>query len=210
MSDVKTAIIYYSSTGVNYQLAQWAAESAKENGSEVRLRKVEELAPEQAIEQNPAWKEHYEATKDVETASMDDLEWADTIVFSAPTRYGNVPAQLKQFLDSTGPLWQQGKLVNKVVTGMTSAINPHGGQEETLLSLYTTMHHWGSIVVSPGYTDDAVYAAGGNPYGTSVAADMEGNMNVEDTDIIKQAVHHQVKRAVGIAESIVASDAVSV
>lgn len=198
MENVKTAIIYYSSTGVNYQLSQWAAESAEQEGAEVRIRKVKELAPQEAIDENPAWKEHAEETKDVEEATIDDLEWADAIIFSAPTRYGNVPAQMKQFMDSTGPLWQEGKLVNKVVTGMTSAMNVHGGQEQTLLALYATMHHWGSIVVTPGYIDETSYGAGGNPYGTSVSADMEGNMQ-ED---VKDAVFSQAQRVIDIAERI--------
>lgn len=201
MEKLKTAIIYYSSTGNNFQLAQWAAESAKKEDSEVVVRKVKELAPESVIAQNPAWEKHTKETKDVKEASLDDLEWADVVIFSIPTRYGNVPSQMKQFLDSTGPLWQKGKLINKVVTGMTSAINPHGGQESTLLSLYTTMYHWGVIVVAPGYTDDSVYAAGGNPYGTSVTVDMEGNMQA-DREKIREAVFHQVKRAISIARKI--------
>src|SRR5690554_2575151 len=161
---IKTAVIYYSSTGNNYQMAQWAAEGAENAGSEVRLRKVKELAPESAIEQNPAWKKYVDASKDVQEASLDDLDWADVIVFSVPTRYGNVASQMKQFMDSTGPLWGQGKLVNKVVTAMSSAMNIHGGQETTILALCTTMYHWGSIVVTPGYTDEILYASGGNPY----------------------------------------------
>lgn len=195
MEDLKLAVIYYSSTGTNYQLAKWAEEAAKSNGvKEVRVRKVKELAPEQAIAQNEDWKKHLEETKDVKEASMDDLEWADAYIFSAPTRYGNLPAQMKQFLDSTGGLWFSGKLANKVVSGMTSAQNVHGGQETTLLSLYKTMHHWGAIVAAPGYTDDAIFTAGGNPYGVSVTAGKD-KLNQQ----IKAAVTHQVKRTMQIA-----------
>ncbi|MEX0646502.1 MAG: NAD(P)H:quinone oxidoreductase [Balneolaceae bacterium] len=198
MEKVKTAIIYYSSTGVNYQLSKWAAESAEEEGAEVRIRKAKELAPAEAIEQNPAWKKNLEETSDVPEVTLDDLEWADAVIFSIPTRYGNVPAQMKQFMDSTGPLWQEGKLVNKVASGMTSAINVHGGQEQTLLALYATLYHWGMIVVTPGYTDDSLYGAGGNPYGTSVAVDTEGNMKGD----VKEAVFHQAKRTVDIASRV--------
>ncbi len=198
---IKTAVIYYSSTGNNYQMAQWAAESAKNEGSEVRLRKAKELAPEWVIEQNPAWKKNAEATKVIEEVSLDDLDWADVIIFSVPTRYGNVPSQIKQFMDSTGPLWQKGKLTNKVVTAMTSAMNAHGGQESTILALYTTMYHWGAIVVTPGYTDSVLYAAGGNPYGLSVSVDGEGNMK-EDRETIKKAVFYQAKRAVSVGKLI--------
>lgn len=199
MDAVKTAIIYYSSTGTNYKLAQWAAESAKEEGSEVRIRKAPELAPEEVIAKNPAWKANVEATKAIQEVSLEDLEWADVYVFSMPTRYGNLPAQMKQFMDSTGPLWQKGALANKVVTAMTSAMNPHGGQEATLLAFYTTMYHWGAIVAAPGYTGQTLYAAGGNPYGTSVSVDMQGQMS-PDPDRIKDAVLHQVKRAITIGK----------
>lgn len=194
MENVKLAVIYYSATGTNYQLSQWAAEGAREAGAEVKILKVKELAPESAIEQNPAWKAHTEATKDVPTVSLDDLEWADAIIFSVPTRYGNMPAQMKEFLDSTGGLWFQGKLANKVVSAMTSAQNPHGGQEATLLSLYTTMYHWGAIVAAPGYTDQVLFPAGGNPYGTSVTVDREGMKNN-----VQEAVVHQAKRTVEVA-----------
>lgn len=194
MEDLKVAVIYYSSTGTNYQMAKWAEAAARDNGAEVRLRKVKELAPEEAIAANEDWKKHIEATKDVQEASMDDLEWADAYIFSAPTRYGNLPSQFKQFLDTTGGLWFSGKLANKVVTGMTSASNVHGGQETTLMSLYKTMFHWGAIVAAPGYTDEAIFNAGGNPYGVSVTAGKN-----ELGEQAEKAVKHQVKRTLTLA-----------
>ncbi len=195
MANVKLAVIYYSSTGTNYEMAKWAKAGAEAAGAEVKLLRVEELAPEAAIASNPAWKEHVEATKDVPVATNDDLEWADAIIFSAPTRFGNVPAQMKQFLDTTGGLWANGKLVNKVVSGMSSANNPHGGQEATVKALYTTMMHWGAIIVPPGYSDAVQFTSGGNPYGVSVTVDQEGNMQ-ED---VEGAVKHQAKRTVSVA-----------
>ncbi|UOE96267.1 NAD(P)H:quinone oxidoreductase [Alkalihalobacillus sp. LMS39] len=195
MSNVKLAIIYYSSTGTNYQLAKWAEEGAKEVGAEVKVVKVPELAPQAAIDSNPGWKAHVEETQDVPEVTLDDLEWADAIIFSVPTRFGNMPGQMKQFLDTTGGLWFNGKLVNKAVSAMSSASNAHGGQEATILSLYTTMYHWGAIVVAPGYSDPVTFAAGGNPYGTSVTVDQEGNM-VED---VQEAAKYQAKRTVEVA-----------
>lgn len=195
MTKIKVAIIYYSSTGSNYQLSRWAAEGAEEVGAEVRIAKVKELAPASAIEKNPLWKKNIDATANVPDATLDLLEWADVYIFSTPTRYGNVAAQMKQFLDSAGELWMKGKMVNKVVTAMSSAQNPHGGQEATLLSLYTTMYHWGCLVVTPGYTDQAIFKAGGNPYGTSVSVNHEGKMQEDVSD----AVRHQAKRAVTVA-----------
>lgn len=192
---VKLAVIFYSMGGTNVQLSKWTAEGAKEAGAEVKVFKVKELAPESAIEGNEAWKATVEKTKDIPEVTPDDLEWADAIIFSVPTRFGNMPSQMKQFLDTTGGLWAQGKLVNKVVSAMSSAQNPHGGQEATILSLYTTMYHWGAIVAAPGYSDPVTFGAGGNPYGTSVTVDQDGNM-IED---VEAAVKYQAKRTVTVA-----------
>lgn len=196
MSDLKLAMIYYSSTGTNYQIAQWAEEGAQEVGAEVKVLKVPELAPAEAIASNPAWKAHLDATKDVPEVKLQDLEWADAIIFSMPTRFGNIPSQMKQFLDTTGTLWAQGKLANKVVSAMTSAQNPNGGQEQTILNFYTTMFHWGAIIAAPGYTDPSIYAAGGNPYGISITVDQEGNIQND----AEAAVKHQAKRTVTVAK----------
>ncbi len=198
MSNIKLAIIYYSSTGTNYKLAKMGEAGAKEAGAEVKVLKVPELAPQSAIESNPAWKEHVEETKHVPEATSEDLEWADAIIFSSPTRFGNVPSQIKQFMDMQGGLWAEGKLANKVVSAMSSAQNPHGGQEQTITAIYTTMFHWGAIVVAPGYTDQSAFAAGGNPYGTSVTQGQDGKM-VED---VEAAVKHQARRTVTVAEWI--------
>lgn len=196
MSNINLAVIYYSSTGTNYQLAQWAEAGAKEAGAEVKVLKVPETAPQAAIDLNPAWKSHAIEAACIPEVTLADLEWADAIIFSIPTRFGNVPGQVKQFLDTTGGLWFHGKLANKVVSAMTSAQNPHGGQEQTILSLYTTMHHWGAIIASPGYTDPSIFASGGNPYGTSVTVDQDGKMK-ED---VKEAVKHQARRTAEVAK----------
>ena len=167
----RVAVVYYSSTGHVHLLAQAVAEGAEEAGAEVRLRRVAELAPEEVIRSQDAWNEHYVATKDVvEEATLDDLEWADGYAFGTPTRYGTPAAQLKQFLDTTGPLWAEGKLADKPATSFTSAQNTHGGQESTILALNNVFYPWGAVIVSPGYTDPLLYASGGNPYGTSYVA----------------------------------------
>lgn len=174
MPQTKVAVIYYSSTGTNHRLAEAVVEGAKEAGAEVRLRRVKEIAPPEAVNSQPDWRAHLEATRHIPEAIPDDLEWADAYVFGTPTRYGNVSAQLKQFLDATGPLWVAGKLANKVAAGFTSAQNPHGGQEATLLSLYITLQHWGCILAPPGYTDPFMFEAGGNPYGVSATVSADG------------------------------------
>ena len=198
MENVKVAVIYYSARGTNHQLAQWAKEAAVSCGSEVRLLKFQELIPDAVIEKDAGMKALKDLTKDIPVAKSDDLDWADVIIFSTPTRFGSMASQMKNFIDMQGGVWAQGKLVNKVVTAMTSAQNPHGGQEATTLSLYTTMMHWGAIIVTPGYTDDSISKAGGNPYGTSVSVDGEGKM-IED---VKDAVMHQAKRAIEVAQWI--------
>jgi len=197
MKQVKLAVVFYSMGGSNYQLAQWAADAAKDSGAEVRLLKVAELAPQSVIDGNTAWKATMEATKDVPVATADDIDWADAIIFSTPTRFGVMASQMKQFLDTMGGLWAQGKTVNKVVSAMSSAQNPHGGQEATILSLYNVMYHWGAIVAAPGYTDPVLFGAGGNPYGTSVSIGQDGKM-VED---VEGAVRHQAKRTVSVAQA---------
>jgi NAD(P)H dehydrogenase (quinone) len=166
----KIAVIYYSSTGNVHALAEALTDGASDAGGDVRLRRVAELAPDEAIDSNPAWRAHLEATAGIPEATHDDLRWADAYAFGTPTRYGNVSSQLKQFIDTTAALWAAGELADKPVTAFTSAINRHGGNESTLLALYNTMHHWGAIVVSPGYTHEAFTTAGGNPYGVAHAS----------------------------------------
>ena len=165
---VKVAVIYYSATGTVHALAQAVAEGAASAGAEVRLRRVAELAPDSAIDQNPQWRRHADATASIPEASLEDLAWADAFAFGTPTRFGAPAAQLKQFIDQAGGLWQEGRLADKPVTAFTSAFNRHGGSEATILSLGNVFYHWGALIVPPGFTDPAVYAAGGNPYGTSL------------------------------------------
>lgn len=163
----RIAIIHYSSTGNVYRLAAALAEGATEAGADVRLRRVAELAPEDAIERNPRWVEHGAwAEANVEEASLDDLEWANGIALGSPTRFGLPAAQLKQFIDQTGGLWAQGKLADKVVTAFTSASTGHGGLESTVLAILNTAYHWGSLVLPLGYTDKLLFATG-NPYGAT-------------------------------------------
>jgi NAD(P)H dehydrogenase (quinone) len=163
---VKVAIIYYSATGSVFKLAKAIQEGAEKAGAEVRLRKVHELAPQEAIESSEGWAAHALETQDVPEASADDVLWADAVLFGTPTRYGNVTAQLKQFIDTLGPQWAQGLLANKIYSGFVSAGTAHGGQESTLLALYNSMYHFGGIIVPPGYTDPIKFAEG-NPYGAS-------------------------------------------
>jgi NAD(P)H dehydrogenase (quinone) len=189
MKNVKLAIVYYSTYGTNHEMAEVAAEAAREAGAEVRLRKVRETAPDAVVESQEAWSEQVKRTADMEEATPDDMVWADAYLFSSPTRYGGAASQMRAFIDTLGPIWQEGKLANKFATAMTSASNPHGGQETTLLTLYYTFMHWGSIIITPGYTDKTIFKTGGNPYGVSVTAD--GNPISEDD---KKLIRYQTRR----------------
>jgi len=197
--DVKVAVIYYSSTGNVYKLARAVEAGAREAGAEVRFRKVRELAPEAVVERDQRWRDHALETRDVPEASHDDLEWADAYVFGTPTRYGNVSAQLKQFLDTTGGLWSEGKLADKAVSGFTSTGELHGGQESTLLSMYNVFMHWGAIIVPMGYTDEVIFAAGGNPYGVS-SIDREGGPSEEALDAARYQGRRVTEKAAALTQ----------
>jgi NAD(P)H dehydrogenase (quinone) len=175
-------VVYYSATGSVHRLAEAVADGATAAGADVRLRRVAELAPPEAIASNPEWTRHRQETDSaVEVATLADLEWADGYAFGTPTRYGAPAAQLKQFIDSASALWHEGKLADKPVTTFVSSAEQHGGQESTILSLANVFYHWGSVIIPLGYTDDVVYAAGGNPYGTSWPAGFPSAMPDEIT-----------------------------
>lgn len=195
MTTPKITIIYYSTYGTNYGVAQTAAKAAQEAGAEVRLRRVRETAPAEVVAGQDAWQAAAEAQSDVPEASLDDVDWADGLFFSSPTRFGTVTSQMRAFIDTLGPLWMEGKLVDKAVTATTSSQNPNGGAESTLLGFYTTFMHWGAILVVPGFTDGVKFEDGGNPYGFSTTPGELG-------DIGQRSVAHQAKRLVQISAKL--------
>ncbi|MFI5522459.1 NAD(P)H:quinone oxidoreductase [Streptomyces platensis] len=195
--DVHVAVIYYSSTGTVAELARLIADAAEHAGSDVRLRRAAELAPQTAIDANPAWAANAAATADIMEATHEDVLWADAVVFGTPTRFGNVTSQLKQYLDTLGGLWQQGRLADKVYSGFTASATQHGGQESTLLALYHTVHHFGGILVTPGYTDPAKFSDG-NPYGTSHV----GGPDTPLDDDARTAARIQAERVVKFTKAI--------
>ncbi|MEU7909671.1 NAD(P)H:quinone oxidoreductase [Microbispora bryophytorum] len=193
MEPVNVAIVYYSATGTVHALAQAAAEGAEKAGAHVRLRKVAETAPPEVVGTRPEWVAHLQDTADVAEVVLDDLVWADAVLFGAPTRFGNPAGQLRAFIDTTGPLWYQGKLADKVYSAFTASNTAHGGQESTLLALGNTFYHWGGIIVPPGYTDPVQFQSG-NPYGAShVAGDGAPG------EVSLQAARHQGRRVAGTA-----------
>ncbi|MEU0128265.1 MULTISPECIES: NAD(P)H:quinone oxidoreductase [unclassified Streptomyces] len=197
-TSVNVAVVYYSATGTISTIARALAKDAENAGAQVRLRKTAELAPQAAIDSNPAWAAHATATADVPEVSPDDMVWADAVIFGTPTRYGNVAAQLKQFLDTLGGLWQAGRLADKVYSGFTASSTAHGGQESTLLALYNTIHHFGGILVPPGYTDPSKFVDG-NPYGTSHVSG-QGDIPVGEQTLTAARV--QAERVVKFARAV--------
>ncbi|CAM3543114.1 NAD(P)H:quinone oxidoreductase [Kibdelosporangium persicum] len=196
MEPVNVSIIYYSATGTVHALAQAAAEGAEKAGARVRLRKVAELAPPEAISSNPAWSQHIQDTADIAEVSPDDLAWADAVLFGTPTRFGTISSQVKAFIDTTGPLWFAGKLADKVYSAFSASNTAHGGQESTILALSNVFYHWGGVIVPPGYTDPVQFKTG-NPYGTShVAGDGA------PSEVTLQAARYQAQRVVDTAAAL--------
>jgi NAD(P)H dehydrogenase (quinone) len=201
MEPVHAAIIYYSATGTVHTMAQAAAEGAEKAGAQVRLRRIAELASPEMISANPAWGEHLRATAGIAEAHLDDLAWADVVLFGTPARFGNPAAPLRVFLETAGALWMRGELTGKVYSAFTASRTAHGGQESALLALGNTFYHWGGIIVPPGYADPIQFRSG-NPYGAShVSGDGPPD------DVARQAAHFQARRAVDTAAALKAGRA---
>ncbi|MGY6409724.1 MAG: NAD(P)H:quinone oxidoreductase [Alkalilacustris sp.] len=193
----RIAIVFYSTYGTNHAMAETAAEAARAAGADVRLLRVPETAPADIVAAQEAWAAQAGKMAHLPEATPEDIAWADGWFFIAPTRFGSVASQLRAFIDTLGPLWQEGKLADRAVTAATSAMQPHGGQEATLLGLYPTFMHWGAVVVTPGYTDGSIFEAGGNPYGYSHTA---GPLD----DKARAALSHQARRLVRFAGALAA------
>ncbi|MGB3836966.1 NAD(P)H:quinone oxidoreductase [Castellaniella sp.] len=194
---VRLAVIYYSTYGTNHQMATVATEAARAAGAEVRLRKVAETASDEVVAGVEGWKAQADRTADVAVATVDDMEWANAYLFVAPTRFGVMASQMRAFIDTLGGFWAKGGFANKAVSAMSSAQNTHGGQEATILSFYTSVMHWGGIIVAPGYTDQSIFKSGGNPYGYS------HTYGTEFTEDQLDAIRHQARRLVTVSGKLI-------
>jgi NAD(P)H dehydrogenase (quinone) len=183
----KIAVIFYSATGDVRAMAEAVAEGAIDTGAEVRLREVRELSEELLISQRQYWGRHRSVLPLLPAAELADLDWADGFAFGSPTRFGNVAAQLKIFLDQAGELWQNGRLANKAATAFTSSRSAHGGQEATILALANTLYHWGTIIVPLAYTAREAIDGGGNPYGASFTSGRSVSGPDESTLIVARS-----------------------
>lgn len=176
---MKLLVLFYSSYGHVYRMAQAVAEGAAEvAGTEVELMRVPETLPKEVIEEMGA-KNAQTDMEDVRIAKVEDLARFDAFVFGTPTRFGNMAGQMRQFLDGTGTLWAQHKLVGKPGSVFTSSGTQHGGQESTILGFHTTLLHLGMVVVGLPYSfagqSRIDETSGGTPYGASTIAGSDGS-----------------------------------
>jgi NAD(P)H dehydrogenase (quinone) len=170
----KILVLYYSSYGHIETMAQAVAEGAASTGAEVVVKRVPEIVPE-AVAKASGFKLDQAAA----VATVDELPDYDGIILGVPTRFGNMPAQMKNFLDQTGGLWFQGKLIGKVGSVFSSSATQHGGQESTILSTHTVLLHHGMVIVGLPYSFQGQMGvgevSGGSPYGASTIADGNGS-----------------------------------
>jgi len=170
----KVLVLYYSSYGHIETMAQAVAEGAASAGAEVTVKRVPELVPADVAKASG-----FKLDQAAPVATVDELPGYDAIVLGVPTRFGNMPAQMKNFLDQTGGLWFQGKLIGKVGSVFTSTATQHGGQESTILSTHTVLLHHGMVIVGLPYSFQGqmgvAEVTGGSPYGASTIADGNGS-----------------------------------
>jgi NAD(P)H dehydrogenase (quinone) len=175
----KIQVVFYSMYGHVYRMAEAVAEGAREVGAtEVTLWQVSELVPDEILEKSGA-KAARAAFAHVPTAKPAQLTDADAIIFGTPTRFGNMAAQMRNFLDQTGSLWLNGALVGKVGSVFASTATQHGGQETTIVSFHHTLLHQGMIIVGVPYAEQRLLnmgeITGGTPYGATTLAGTDGS-----------------------------------
>jgi NAD(P)H dehydrogenase (quinone) len=197
----KVLVLYYSAWGHMEAMAYAAAEGATEAGATVHVKRVPELVPAET-----AKAQHYKMDQKAEIATPDELANYDAIIFGTGTRFGMMTAQMKNFIDQTGPLWMKGALVGKVGSAMTSAATQHGGQEATILSFHTTMLHHGMVLVGLPYAYQGQMGhdelKGGSPYGASMTTGGDGSRQPSKQDL--EAAHFQGKHVAQIAAKLAA------
>jgi NAD(P)H dehydrogenase (quinone) len=173
----KVQVIFYSTYGHVWRLAEAVAEGAREAGAEVELLRVAETLPDEVLAKMGA-AEAQKAFAHVPLADPRRLQEADAIVLGCPTRYGAAPAQMRAFLDNTGGQWVSGALIGKVGSAFTSTASQHGGQETTLLTMSTFFFHMGMVIVGVPYSSQELLnleeISGGTPYGASTIAGPKG------------------------------------
>lgn len=193
---MKVLVLYYSAYGHIRTMAEAVAAGAREAGAEVTVKRVPETLPPELQKQLGI-----SEAKDVPVATVDELPGYDAVIFGTPTRFGNMTAQMRAFLDATGGLWAKGALVGKVGSVFTSSATQHGGQESTILSFHTTLLHHGMVLVGLPYAFQGQMGVaevkGGSPYGASTIADGDGSRQPSAVEL--EAARFQGKHVAQIA-----------
>jgi NAD(P)H:quinone oxidoreductase type IV len=184
---MKIQVIFYSMYGHVYRLAEAVAEGARQvAGAEVSLYQVAELVPDAVLEKSGA-KAARQAFAHVPFAKPEQLADADALIFGTPTRFGNMAAQMRNFLDQTGGLWVKGSLIGKVGSVFASTASQHGGQETTITSFHTTLLHHGLIIVGVPYSEPGLTnmneITGGTPYGATTMAGGDGKRQPSENEL---------------------------
>jgi NAD(P)H dehydrogenase (quinone) len=197
----KVLVLYYSSYGHIETMAQAVAEGVREAGGEAVIKRVPELVPPEVAKASG-----FKLDQAAPIATVAELPEYDAIILGVPTRFGNMPAQMKNFLDQTGGLWAQGKLVGKVGSVFTSTATQHGGQESTILSTHTVLLHHGMVLVGLPYAfagqmrNDEI--TGGSPYGASTIANGDGSRQPSENELA--GARYQGRHVAGIAAKLAA------
>lgn len=195
----KVLVLYYSTYGHIEQMAYAVAEGVREAGAEVVVKRVPELVPEEIARQS-----HYKLDQKAPVATVDELPTYDAIIFGTPTRYGNMAAQMKNFIDQTGGLWAKGALVGKAGAVFTSTASQHGGQESTILSFHTVLLHQGMVVVGLPYSFQGQLGTaevmGNSPYGASTIAGGDGSRQPSAVEL--EGARFQGRHVAGIAAKL--------
>jgi len=195
----KVLVLYYSAYGHIEQMANAAAEGAKSAGAEVDVKRVPELVPDDVAKQSG-----FKLDQKAPIAKVDDLPNYDAIIFGSGTRFGNVTAQMRNFMDQTGSLWMKGALVGKVGSVISSSATQHGGQESTILTFIPTLLHQGMIVVGLPYSFQGQMGLdeikGGSPYGASTITGADGSRQPSAVEL--EAARYQGRHVAQIASKL--------
>jgi NAD(P)H dehydrogenase (quinone) len=178
----KVLVLYYSSYGHIERMAEAVAEGVRQAGAEAAIKRVPELVPEDV-----ARKSHFKLDQQAQIATVAELADYDAIIIGVPTRFGNMAAQMKNFLDQAGGLWAQGKLIGKVGSVFTSSNTQHGGQESTILTTHVVLLHLGMVIVGLPYSfagqTDMTDITGCSPYGASTIGGADGSRQPSDNEL---------------------------
>jgi NAD(P)H dehydrogenase (quinone) len=192
----KILVLYYSTYGHVETLAQAVAEGARAAGAEVALKRVPELMSEEVARKAGA-----KLDQAAPLATVDELAGYDAIIFGTPTRFGNMAAQMRNFLDQTGGLWAKGALIGKVGSVFASTASQHGGQETTITSFHTTLLHHGMVIVGVPYSvpelTNMKEITGGTPYGATTLANVDGSRQPSENELA--IARFQGRHVAGIA-----------